>query len=403
MAGGARRRVRLRLSPAGAALLVAGAVLAIIARGVFVAAHRQVGWAVACFVVALLLEPLVSALDQHVPRAVAVIIVLLAVVATVGLLTAGVLRDLGDSVDTLRRTAPEAAAGLEQRSPVARDLRVRARVDTFIDSVDQRVRGDAVSRAVGTIPTYVVTGILMLFLLAYWKRFLIGALGQITDHERRARARIVVARAIGRGRGYLLAALFQGLVIGVNAWIVYRLVDLPAALVLALLTGVWSAIPYLGVLIGGLPALLLATGLDGASSAVPVAVALVGLQLIEALLVRGNVDRRTVRVGPTMPLVVVLVGFELYGIGGAVYGMALLVIALAAADAVADLQAEAAGEAVGGAPTKGGTTAILPLPSTDPEAADEALAEELDDDDEEDRQGDGEAPRAGATPPAGGR
>ena len=46
------------------------------------------------------------------------------------------------------------------------------------------------------------------------------------------------------------------------------------------------------------------------------------------------------RVGPTIPIVVALLGFELYGVGGAIYGIALAVIALAALDAVGRLRGD---------------------------------------------------------------
>ena len=71
-----------------------------------------------------------------------------------------------------------------------------------------------------------------------------------------------------------------------------------------------------------------------------VVVALLILQTIEAAVVRPYVDARTVRVGPTIPIVVALLGFELYGIGGAIYGIALAVIALAALDAVGRIRGD---------------------------------------------------------------
>lgn len=332
----AGRSVRLRLTPRAIGVIVGGALLGILARNVFVAAHRPIGWAVACAVVALLVEPVIAVLDRHLPRILAVVVTVLAVALAAIVISVGIVRDLGESVQTLEQTAPEAARRLEERSDVARDFRTAERVDSFISGLDERIRGDTVGRAVGTVPTYVVTGILMLFFLAYGRRFVRGGLDQIADPARRARAEQVLRATVSRGRAYLLTTLFQVLVIAVNAWVVYRLVDLPAALVLALVTGAWSAVPYLGVLIGGLPALLLAAGLHGSKAGVPVGAALIGLQLIEALIVRPRVDSRTVHVGPALPLFVVLVAFELYGIGGSVYAFAILVLALAALDAVAE-------------------------------------------------------------------
>ena len=52
------------------------------------------------------------------------------------------------------------------------------------------------------------------------------------------------------------------------------------------------------------------------------------------------VDPRTVRLGPAAPIIVGLLGFDLYGIGGAIYGIALTVIGFAALDAVGRIQGD---------------------------------------------------------------
>jgi len=56
------------------------------------------------------------------------------------------------------------------------------------------------------------------------------------------------------------------------------------------------------------------------------------LQLVEIVVVRPHVDKHSVHVGPTVPIIAALLGFELYGIGGAVYAVALSVILLAVVD-----------------------------------------------------------------------
>jgi len=87
-------------------------------------------------------------------------------------------------------------------------------------------------------------------------------------------------------------------------------------------------------------ALLLAFGslswFDGAL----VLAGLVALQAFEALVVRPYLDRRAIRVGPTLPTVVGLLSYELYGIGGAIYGVGLAVLALAALDAIGGVQGD---------------------------------------------------------------
>ena len=58
------------------------------------------------------------------------------------------------------------------------------------------------------------------------------------------------------------------------------------------------------------------------------------MQLFEIFVVRRRIDGVTLCVGPALPLIVALVGWDLYGLGGAIYGVMLLILALAIADAV---------------------------------------------------------------------
>ena len=343
-AGGEDRPVRPRvwragLTPASAALLVGAVVTAMVLRDVFVAAHRTVGWVVACAIVAVLIDPLVDFVDRLLPRWIAVIVVLLAMVSLVGAVTVGLASELLDSLDELKASAPEAAAQLEQRFEWMADLDVAERVQAFVDELDQRVRKDAVSQAAETAPTYIVTGILMLFLLAYGRRYFDGFVDQFPG-ARRADMRLVGQQAALRGRLYLLAALALALLNGILVgWLCWAL-DLPAAVSLGVAVAVFTPLPLIGVLVGGTPALLLAFGFEGWRVGVVVLAWLLVLQTIEAAVVRPRVDGRSLRVGPTIPIIVGLLGFELYGVGGAIYGIALAVFALAALDAIGRLRGD---------------------------------------------------------------
>ena len=182
-----------------------------------------------------------------------------------------------------------------------------------------------------TVPTYLVTGILMLFILGYGRRYFDGFIEQF-DPRRQPRIRTVITRAARRGQRYLLTALglsiLYGLIVGLVCWGL----GLPASRSLGVAAGVFTLLPLMGVLVGGIPALLLAFGLEGWQTGLAVLVVLLGLQAVEAAVVRPVVDRRTVRLGPTVTIVVGLIGFEVYGAGGALYGIALAVIGLAALD-----------------------------------------------------------------------
>lgn len=331
---------RIGLTPGSAALLVGAVVTAFVLRDAFVAAHRTVGWIVACSVVALLIAPLVNRVDRVLPRWLSVIVVLLAMMTLLAGITVGLASDIRDSLDELEQAAPDAARELEIRYDWAADIEIAQRVDDFVETLNERISESAVSQALGTAPTYLVTGILMLFLLTYGRRYFESFVDQFEDPARRRAVRTVAVQGALRGRTYLLFAIANAIVNGIVVGLLARALDLPAPASLGVAVGLLTLLPLIGVLVGGIPALLLAYGLEPWQTGTVVLGVLLALQLVEALVVRPRVDRRTVRVGPTAPIVVALLGFELYGFGGAVYAVAAVVIVLAALDAAGRLRGE---------------------------------------------------------------
>lgn len=322
---------RSTLTPTSIVIIVGAVFIAFLLREAFEAAHTTIGWVVACAVVAMLIDPLVGYVDRFLPRWLSVIAVLLAVLLVVAGVVIGMVNDVVKSIEELKVAAPAAAAGLEESFSWAADIGVEERVKTFVDDLDDRLRSDAVSAASQSVPTYFVTGILMIFILGYGRRYIASFVDQF-DRRRQVHMRRVISGMARRSQQYLLIALGHGLVNGAIAWLAFDIVGLPAALSLAVAVGLFTALPLVGVLIGGVPAMLLAFGLDGWRDGGVVLAVLVVLQLIEALIVRPRVDAATVRIGPTVPIVSGLLGLQLYGIGGAVYAVALSVIGLAALD-----------------------------------------------------------------------
>jgi predicted PurR-regulated permease PerM len=322
----------------GSTLLVIGAVVAaIVVAGMFEAARRPIGWVVATSIVAWLLSSVITVLARRMPRPLAVIITVLGFAILVGGAWIGIRATLRSEVDRLRTSLPSAAHDLEARYKAAADFHLADRAQSFVNNLDERFGTHAAATAAATTAsTYVVTGILMLFLLGYGPRFVGGALRQIADEERRARIGAILFQASGAARSYLLFALAQALVTALFCWAVFYLLDLPAPFVLGLLVGGLGIIPYFGIVLGGFaPLLAAATDVHKATYLILVAMLLV-LQCIEAIVIRPRLDRRTLRVGPTLILVGIVVGSELYGFGGAVYSIAVLVLLSAVLHAMPD-------------------------------------------------------------------
>ena len=325
--------VRLvRFTPGAAAVVTAGVVTAFFVRNAFVSAHQIVGWIVACSLVALLIDPLVNLLQHHLPRALSIVVVIVTLAALVVGVVAGITRELLGSLDDLEEAAPRAARGLEEQYDWAADIDVTSRVADLVDRINDAVRSETIGATFGRLPTFLVTGVLMLFLLGFGRRYVLGLLGQFDNLERRQTVRRVLFIGARRGRFYLLMtighSLVNGVIVGLTAW----LLDVPAPFSLGFAVALMTAIPLIGVVVGGTPALLLAFGSSSWAVGVTMLALLVSLQAVEILIVRPWVDWRSVRVGTTVAVVAVLVAFDLYGIGAAMCAFALSAIALAALD-----------------------------------------------------------------------
>jgi putative heme transporter len=335
---GAAGTARLRVTPALAFAVVGAVVGAFALQRGFVLAHRTLGWAVACGVVALLLDPVVHWLALRIPRVLAIVIAIVGIIAVVSVMVVQVVSELTTSVKSLGVSAPIAAARLENRSSVARNLHLVDTIKSFSRQLASDVNQGTIAR-VKTAPTYLVTGILMLFLLVHGRRYLRSILGQIPDADRRARATVIVRNGLSRGRNRLLLTLLQIVVVTLAALVVFAFIDLRAQFILALLLGLASVMPFVGLLVAGVPAAVMAYGFHGLKSALVVGVFVAVVEVIDLGWWRRSCDRTTVEIGLFVPVVATLLGYRLYSIGGAVYGYALVVLLLAligAADADRD-------------------------------------------------------------------
>lgn len=329
----------MRLALGTVALIAASLLVTLLLRNMFVQAHRVIGWAVACAVVAAILHPLVASAPKILPKPVVLILVGLLLAAIVGLLVYGVFDDVSTETARLRDEGVAAAGRLEERTgfvgDLARDVGLSDRAEAFFTELEQRISTgeEAVVSAAGTVPTYFVCWILTIFLILYGGRMVGGAVGLIEDPVRRARVGRILQVAIRNARRYTLASLLQGLAVAALATAVVLALDLPAPVLVALLTGVLAMVPYLGIVIGALPLALLTAGLQSPLAGALLLAGAAVLQAFEMVVVRARVDRRSVHVGPAVAVIVSVMGFELYGLGGAMYGVAIAVFALAVADA----------------------------------------------------------------------
>jgi predicted PurR-regulated permease PerM len=110
-----------------------------------------------------------------------------------------------------------------------------------------------------------------------------------------------------------------------------RALELPAPAVLGLLAGGASVVPKLGIVLGALPLVLLAGAVEGGGTLLLATGGVVALQVADALFVARWLEPASVPVGPAISLAAVLLGTNLYGVGGGAVALVLSVFAVAVA------------------------------------------------------------------------
>lgn len=335
-ASGTPERLRLTNRSVVVAVVLTGLTIGLLR--LFAASTRVLGWLLAASIVAALLHPLVALIARKAPRGLAIAVVVLGTMATVGLMAYSVVDDLRTQADRLEKAAPDAARELERSErfgDFAREFQLVDRVQTFVDELPERLRGGDPASALRSAATrgvaFLATTVLTIFLLVHGHRLVDAGLRQIRDADRRDRVRTVLTGAYGRWHRYMTLTAARAALAGVFTWGVCIEADVPGATLLGLSVAACSVVPLVGVAVGGLPVALLA-----APASLNRAGALVGLfvayQVAEVLLVQRRIEKLSVHVGPVISLVAVMAGLELYGLGGMLG--ALMISAFAACLAV---------------------------------------------------------------------
>lgn len=331
--------MRLELTAGSVALVLLAIAAAVLAAEVLVSARRVISWIVACAVAAALIELVVQYLDRWMKRAFAIVLVLLAIGGIAGVLALGVFQDLDVEIRRLQNDVPAAAAQVQRSERVGRlatEVELERRVTAAVDRLRSPASGLA-GEAVSSAGTYTVCAVLTILFLSWGPKVASAAVEQL-ERGPADRVRTITRHAFRRARRYVVLALLQSVVVGFVGWVVCELVDIPAPAPLALALAAFALVPNIGVLVGALPILLLSAGLSTTGTAITVAATFFALQALSTLVVQRRIVRASgLYVGPAVVVIANLVGFELYGIGGALYGAAIAVFGVAAIDTTTEI------------------------------------------------------------------
>ena len=325
-----RAPTSLLITPRSVVAAVALLGLGLLVLSVLSSSTRVLGWLLASGVVASLLSPAVTRLSAHLPRFVAFLTVLLALVVCVGGVVWLLIDDVHTQADRLRRDAPAAARRIERSArwgEPARAFKLEERTRDFVRELPLTLQGgdqaEVLRATASRSVAFLAAGVLMIFLMIHGHRLFQAGLAQIRDPIRRQRVEETVVGAHRRALIHLSWRLAVFAVVGLATHMMMLAADVPGPVVLALFVAAWSLVPTVGIAIGGVLVMILVAALTSTSTAILVAAGLLVLQAAEIA-----VDRRfvhpAVQVGPFLSLFALMVGLEVYGLGGALVSIAII-------------------------------------------------------------------------------
>ncbi|MGN6872261.1 MAG: AI-2E family transporter [Solirubrobacteraceae bacterium] len=301
--------------------------------------------------VALILNPLVKRLVRRgLPRGLAIFVLYVGVFAFVGGLGVLLANPVSTQVSHLERDVPQyinqanhSLASL-QRWLNARGINVQIerQGQTALQTLQHNIlkrssdivtfSRDLLTQVVTTGFDLVLTFVLSIYLLIYGNQIgeLVKRVMPPGDGTPEDDFPLLVQRAVfGYVRGQLLFSLIMGASAALALYIFGLLGIFPAgqsyALFFGAFYGLMEFIPYIGPIIGPLPAVLVALFADPIS-AVWVILLFVGLQQLEGHVVAPQVFRISLRINPILVILVLLIGFKLYGIAGALLALPIAAV-----------------------------------------------------------------------------
>lgn len=245
---------------------------------------------------------------------------LVVVVLVLGLLTGGVglliAPSVAEQLDDLSGRIPAATTQLRSSFEQVGWGRQLLEVVGEADAIEEMGRNIAslTGAALGTLVFAVGVLFIGLFIALDPRLYTEGLVGLMPPGAR-DRAREILAEMGHMLRWFLVARAISMIFVGTATAIALSVLGVPLALLLAVIAGLFTFVPYLGPIAAGVPIGLVAL-IDGVDSAVVAVLVYAVIQLVEGYVFSPLVLQRTVHVAPAVTIAAQILGGVLLGIAG---------------------------------------------------------------------------------------
>ncbi len=262
---------------------------------------------------------------------VALFATLLAIVVIILLASTLTAPAIADQARRLRPALMEALATLEGQ---VSDLSLGGAQDGSTSLVEQFMSvGSALfgrfstifSTAAGVVANFVVILFVGIY-FAYEPQTYVDGFLHLVPKKRRAAIRDVIQESYYTLQWWLAGRLAAMVILGALAVAGLLLLNIPLALVLGALVGLFEFIPYLGPILALVPALLVAFG-QSSTQALYVLILYAVLQVVESYILTPIIEKRVVSLAPVLLISSQLIMGVLFGFWGLLLAPPLVVVA----------------------------------------------------------------------------
>jgi len=292
------------------------------------------------WLMAFVMAPFVNALSEglHMPRGLATTIVYLVALVAVGALIFGLVTAITEQVREVSRTFPATASQVEstlrswqQDSFLNRFginlVGVFNSLQSSLGSVASAVFGQAQAIAgatIGAIGSFVLILILSLYMVMDSDRIL-SRINRVVPNRYNDELEIferTVARAFGGFlRAQLVLVAFQAILVTL-IWVIF---GLPYLFLVATLSALAMFIPFFGPPLALVPPII-AAWFYGSAWFIPIVIVLIAVQTVAVNWLQPRLMRGALGMHPILVLVALLVGAQVAGVWGALFGIPVVAV-----------------------------------------------------------------------------
>lgn len=270
----------------------------------------------------VILNPLVSRLEQRrVPRAISVFIVYLSILSLVIFLVANMVPLLVEQTTNFANALPKYLEDLSIPNQIVDE--VTRQFTSQLGQLPSQLLSISIEVFANIITIVSVLIFVLYFLLA--RRKLPQELDKHLPKEMVERIMNILTELEKQLGGWSRAQILLMTIIGASTYVGLLLLNVPYALPLALLAGVFEAIPNLGPILAAVPAVIVGFGVSPITGLAVLALSFL-IQQLESYVIVPKVMQRSADVNPIVTLISLIIGFKVYGVVGAVLSIPVAIL-----------------------------------------------------------------------------